>query len=158
MKAKGYYSEFNLERSRSCKTKQFQDDLTSLEKEAKFDKRIKRINFPCEVQYNIFIGNSYNSVDFYAPTGGWKTDKDFHLTLTKLVRVFKGKFERKFYESTGNYYWTYENQTRKKRLKVTLNNAVKPENCVIIPVKQLVTKYKSVCGEETKKLEVTQDA
>ena len=152
MKPKHYWSnEFNLEEQIINKTKNFKAELAQLEVEDKLNKRIKKMNFPCEVRYSIIIGTDWRLIEFHAPSGGWKDDKNFHLTLTKLVRIFKVRFERKFEETTGNYHWEGQN---KKGLKIRLFDAVKPENCVVVPFQETVTRYKSICGEEKNKLEV----
>lgn len=161
IKAKSYYStKFNLEEEKDSAMKELQKKLKELEDKARLHRKVKKISFPCEIRYEVHAYCGIDKFEFHAPSGGWNDDKDFHRTLAILVRTF-GKFDRKFNEYSGAYYWQHKTKpkatSKRRELDVVLHDAVKPQNCVIVPFEEKVTRYKSICGEENNKLEVTEN-
>ncbi len=140
MKAKPFYGmKFVLKKEITDQRKNLKDTIKSLRLRSRLNNRVKRMTFPCELRYTI----SSSAVAFSPPQGGWKNDREFHKSLASIVTQFGVRMERNFSEYSGTYTW----RGAKDGFHVTLDGAVKPENCEIVPYQDTVTKYRSVCGK-----------
>lgn len=138
------WSKFVLKTELKDAKQSYKQSLENLRKKSRLYRRVRKMAFPCSVQVQV----ENTSVTFSPPKGGWKDTKEFHRTLARILTQFGIRMEREFESWNGSYVWT---GTTKDKITVTLDGAVKPDNCEIVPYIDTVTRYKSICGKEDNK-------
>ena len=125
MKAKVQYSEFDLKKELESKREEYEKAIALLKREAKFIRKVKRINFTVAARYWAFATSETNRLEIYAPEGGWAKEEDYHKTLAILVRTFK-----KCEKCDGKGYFDEKKDAKKEPEKINQSDESNEESKV----------------------------